>query len=218
MFRSLTRQKPRVIMLACLSASLLLSGCGGLLQSDRPGKQVFLLQPLSSDSTILQESTDPLPLDISFQVVPGLDTDRVLVLGEDASLMPIASAVWADNLPEVMTSIVRRSLTLSGKYAPAFDERNQFRIKSRLQLELQAFYAKRYGTNEPNRVEISIEGRLNCAGKQHSLLLVNNEAISGSGLAQIVAAHQRALDKTMTELLQALDTHCLLPESPVTQG
>ena len=192
---------------ALVLSALLVGACSGLLKSDQPTKHVFLLQPLSS-SAASAVTAEPMPLVISSRVVPGLDTDRILVLGYDASLTPVANARWADNLPEVMNSIVRRSLTLSGRYAPAFDDRKKVGLDSQLQLELQAFYGIGTASGEPDRVEIKIEGRLTCQDTQHAIQIDQSESVNGSGLSRIVAAHQGALNEAMEALLHALDTHC----------
>ena len=204
--RSLVIKKAGTASALILSA-LLVGACSGLLKSDQPTKHVFLLQPLSTTAAS-GVTADPMPLVISLRVVPGLDTDRILVLGYDASLTPVANARWADNLPEVMNSMVRRSLTLSGRYAPAFDDRKKVGQDSQLQLELQAFYGIGSASGEPDRVEIKIEGRLTCLDTQHAIQIDQSNSVSGTGLSRIVAAHQGALNDAMEALLRALDTHC----------
>jgi len=199
-------------LLSCaliLVLSLLLGACSGLLKSDQPVKQLFMLHPLSPpSSSTVNSQAEPLPLVISARVVPGLDTDRILVLGPDSSLTPVANARWADNLPEVISSVVRRSLSLSGRYAPEFDGPNRHRQSTRLQLELQAFYGTRNYDAETERVEIMIEGRIECLEAKHAIRISRDTAVGGTSLTRIVSAHQRVLDEAMEELLSLLDTHC----------
>ena len=49
---------------------------------------------------------------MTVSAVPGLDTDRVLALSTDARLNQYANARWPDHLPEVLTSVMKRSLAV----------------------------------------------------------------------------------------------------------
>ncbi len=196
-----------ILVFTALLLVLSLGTCSGLLKSGKPVKKVFLLQPLSSESLSTAQSGETLPLQLTSGVVPGLDTDRILVLGRDSSLTPVANARWADNLPEVFSSVMRRSLANSGRYAPT-DRRGKADNQASLHLEVQAFFGIGSG-DETHNAEIALEVVIECLGASHTLHISDSEIIGSGSLSRIVAAHQRALDSATRQLISALDRHCI---------
>jgi len=192
-----------------LALFLLLTACG-ILESGKPARQVYLLQTPLAPNPSGQMETAPT-LIISVTAVPGLDTDRILVLGHDAQLNPVANAHWPDHMPEVFTSIVRRYLSDS----------HQFRSVRRgsiarpeewlLELELQAFYGTDGTTGATSAVILQLEGMLRCAGKQQVLNITERSPVDGDTLSVLVAAHQRVVDAAMPKLSRSLISTCSDP-------
>jgi len=162
---------------------LLTQGCGGILTSDQPARQHYLLQPLDA------ASAGPGEADLALQVtaIPGLDTDQVLALGTDARLQQVSNARWTDHLPEVLTSTLQRSLESSGRFAAVRATDRAAADGWRLQLEAREFYGilDAAGNTSSVRVASSADVPSRRAWNTEPLVLVKNswlrEMTSASG-------------------------------------
>jgi uncharacterized lipoprotein YmbA len=177
----------------------LITGCSGVLESGKPSRQVYMLHsPSAAPGGSADEPAGSLVL--SVHVVPGLDTDQVQVLGTDARLLPAANARWADNLPEVFTSITRRYLSDTRQFKAVHVGSIARPDEWLVELELQAFYGIQGGSGATTGVELKLEVMLRCNGQQHIQQIEKQTGVSGDTLASLVAAHQQALDAAMQEL------------------
>lgn len=181
--------------------ALLLAACGGLLTSEQPARQVYLLQPSPSAGG---SGTAPLAA-ITVTAVPGLDTDRILALDPDARLSPYANARWADHLPEVIASVLQRSLEPAALDSTASDS-NEPTVS--VELELRAFYGIRDAAGTTSSVRAELAGTAHCTGQALDLRLSSKQRVSEERLAVVVAAHQRALDEITDDLRERLRAAC----------
>ena len=180
-------------------ATFLATACGSVLESGKPARQVYMLHTPKAPSN--PATTAPAPtLIISVHAVPGLDTDLILVLGSDAKLIPVANGHWADNMPEVFTSITRRYLSDTGQFKTVKEATIARPGEWLLSLELQAFYGTQDSAGNTDGVELKIEGLLSCGDDQHVLRIRQKAGADAASLASLVAAHQRVLDAAMREL------------------
>ncbi len=180
-------------------ACCLLLTCCGVLDSGKPARQVYLLQTPAAAAQAGPADNAPA-LTISVTAVPGLDTDRILVLGQDARLNPVANAHWPDHMPEVFTSIIRRYLSDSHQFSTVVQGSIARPGEWLLDLELQAFYGTQGSAGAISGVALKLEGLLRCDGKQHVLRIAQQTPASGENLSDLVAAHQRVTDAAMNEL------------------
>ena len=194
----------RLVTLIALSLSLT---CCGLLESGKPARQVYLLDTPLAPASSGQTPAAPT-LIISVSAVPGLDTDRILVLGEDARLNPVANAHWPDHMPEVFTSITRRYLSDSRQFLSVIQGSIARPGEWLLELELQAFYGTQSSADITSGVTLQMEGLLRCGGKHHVLRITQQSPVSGDNLSSLVAAHQRVLDAAMRELPSDIVNAC----------
>ena len=184
--------------------------CCHILDSGKPARQVYLLRapaPASAPGAIEPAST----LIISVKAVPGLDTDRILVLGDDARLNPVSNAHWADNMPEVFTSITRRYLSDSHRFAAVRQGSIARPDEWLLELELQAFYGLKPAAGATTGVLLQMEGQLHCGSGQQVLNISQRSAVNGDTLSALVAAHQRVIDAAMPELSAGVLEFCSRP-------
>lgn len=181
----------RTLILLC-AALPLACACSGLLESEQPAKQYWMLQPL--------EGVSPAsPVSVEIGVVPGLDTDRIQALAHDASLHRYANARWADNLPEVLESVVSRSM---GHPAPGDGG-------WKISLEFRAFFGRMNSLGETTGVSVEAAGFVECNGSRHALdTLDASPAVNSQNLSAIVAAHQAGLNEVTRELLTRLESKC----------
>jgi ABC-type uncharacterized transport system auxiliary subunit len=188
-------------------AALLLGACGSLLTSDQPPRQVYLLQPSPAAGS---DAAGPA-VQISVTAVPGLDTDRILALDPDARLSPYANARWADHLPEVLGSVLQRSLEPAAAAGADSRAANSAARPAIVDLELRAFYGIRGTTGTTSSVRAELAGTLGCAGHTLDLRLSAASRVAEERLAAVVAAHQRALDEMTDDLRQRLHAACAEP-------
>jgi ABC-type uncharacterized transport system auxiliary subunit len=192
------------VLLMALPA-LILAGCSGVLESNKPAREVYLLQaptitPLPPAGTTRAPAGDAVKLVLSVETVPGLDTDNIQVLHSNARLFPVANAHWPDNLPEVMRSLSRRVLVDSGLFQNVSLGTLARPGEWQLELELQAFYGLQDSANTTTAVLMELEGNLRCGEAGGVISLDSRIPLHSSGLPELVAAHQQALN----EVLQAL--------------
>ena len=130
-------KKPRLPLL--FVSTLLLASCSGVMDSAQPAKQYYMLSPLSGGAGTGGTAQGP-ELSLAVSAVPGLDSDRVQALSGDARLNYYANARWPDHLPEVLTSVIKRSLSASGQFS-GVTQGNRVRGDGwLLQLEVQQFF------------------------------------------------------------------------------
>ena len=182
------------------------AGCG-ILESGKPARQVYLLQ---TPSPVGQSNpaASPPALIISVKAVPGLDTDRILVLGPDARLVPVANAHWPDHMPEVFTSITRRYLSNTEQYHAVREGSIARPDEWLLELELQAFYGIQGSADVASSVVLQMEGALRCGNLQQVLRVEQQALVRGDNLSILVAAHQQVIDAGMQELSAKLSEAC----------
>lgn len=185
----------------------LVTGCSGVLESGKPARQVYMLH--SSSVTSGASASEPVgSLVLSVHVVPGLDTDQVQVLGTDARLLPAANARWADNLPEVFTSVTRRYLSNTRQFKSVHVGSIARPDEWLVELELQAFYGTQGSSGATTGVDLKLEVMVRCNEQQHVREIEQQAGVAGDTLATLVAAHQQALDAAVRELPGLITQAC----------
>ncbi len=183
------------------------SGCSGLFISDVPADKVFLLVPLADGPPGSAQVNLP-KLTLNVDIVPGLDTDRLLVLGPHAELNHHATARWQDYLPEVLSSVIRRSLEQAGLFSkvrigiPGGDD------DWTLQLEVREFYSLANSTGQIRNVQATIGATIDCHSHEHSFSLTATKPVSEHNIEAVVRAHQLVVDQIQRELIQELEQVC----------
>lgn len=194
------------VFFAAVLVAVFLAACGSVLDSGKPARQVYLLQtPTATRATA--ETIAPALL-ISVTAVPGLDSDRIMALGRDARLVPVANAHWADHMPEVFNSILRRYLSETRQFHSVQDSGIARPGEWQLDLELQAFYGLLDSGGSTTAVQLKLEGLLRCGEAQHVLRIAEESSVDSSSLASLVAAHQRVVDAAMQGLPQRIIAAC----------
>jgi ABC-type uncharacterized transport system auxiliary subunit len=183
---------PVRILIFLMLAMPVISACSGLLESEQPARQYWMLSPV----TDLEPPSRPVVLDLS--AVPGLDTDRVQALAHDAALHRYANARWADNLPEVLDSVLTRSLDNPDASGAAW----------RLELQVHEFFGRMNSAQQTTSVSVSVAGTVQCQETRHRLNAHASPEVRSENLSAIVAAHQAGLDDVTRQLVRQLEAHC----------
>jgi ABC-type uncharacterized transport system auxiliary subunit len=200
---NMRRGTPLIVLLLLFTVS----GCGGILTSDQPARQYYALMPLGSAAGGDGATAGPA-LVVGVRAVPGLDTDRILALGPDARLNRYANARWPDHLPEVLASVLQRSLTFSGEFGRVGQGERAMGDEWLLQLEVQEFYGIYNADGSTTSVTIAMMAALSCNGRETVLHLSAARPVREERLETIVAAHQAGLDDVTRQVLARIGEFC----------
>lgn len=203
MFRHPTDIRP---VIGILLITLALTACKGLFQSEKPALNVWWLQPLTVAPRV-EDAVAPATLVLDFTVVPGLDTERILALSSDAQLKPYAGARWADALPDLIASLVSRSLQGSGRFEVVEHGRAGAAAPAcKMQLELSEFFADIDPGGRTRGVSVGIAGNYRCGAAQaRELKSRAHVGVDAQGMSAIVAAFQKALDQVTLDVIKQMD-------------
>jgi ABC-type uncharacterized transport system auxiliary subunit len=192
------------LMLALLPL-VMLQACSGVLTSEQPARQYYLLQPLDVGAANTGQGPE-LALEVS--AVPGLDTDRIQSLGPDARLQPFGNARWPDHVPEVLTSALQRSLESTGQFGAVRTAGHAPAGGWLLQLEVREFYGVQDEAGATPSVRVYLAGSISCGDQSHPLGLRDNQPVAARRLANVVAAHQAGLDGVTRQLIERIQQLC----------
>ena len=192
----------RSLITSLLFATVFISACSGLNQSDKPATTTWWLDALGEGVSV--SPTDPaVKVDVTVTVVPGLDTHRILTLSNNAELNKYAGARWADSLPELVGSLVSRSLVASGRFEIVSSRGGTDACD--LELEVQEFYARLDAGGHTTGTQVAMDGFYRCDGAESVRIQLNASApVHDDRMAVIVAAFQGALDEVTKGLLNSL--------------
>lgn len=188
-------------------AALLAQGCSGLLTSEQPARSTYMLMPLEGPA---MPAHDPpgTRLTVEMTAVPGLDTNRIQALGSDARLNQYGNTRWPDHLPEVLASVLRRSLESSGQFDSVREGPVSREGDWHLKLEVREFYGILDTTGDTASVRVALAGSLNCDGRPIALNLHDANPVTEQRVASVVAAHQAGLDGITRQLVELIGTSC----------
>jgi ABC-type uncharacterized transport system auxiliary subunit len=202
----MTNKTPMHAWLVLMLSWLLLGGCSGLLTSDRPAATTWWLQPFEAAAQPAVEARQPLALTLA--VVPGLDTNELLTMEPGAQLNRVAGAYWADHLPELLTSLVLRSLPATGRFSAPVAASRAPAGGCLLSLQVQGFWLQLDAAQLPRSADIMASGTLSCpdTGLSMPLRLSTSTPVSSTDRPALVAAMQRSFNGLVEELLARLAT------------
>lgn len=190
-----------------LASIILVSACAGTLTSDHPARQYYLLEPLSLPAP--ERAVRPMPsLALTVSAVPGLDTDHIQAINADSRLNQYANARWADFLPEVLGSVLRRSLVSSSQFDSVNTNTAPDSSDWILELEIQKFYGVQNSNGSTSTIVAEFEGLLLCKDQNHQMQLSASIPVHEEKLSVVVKAHQKALDNITRQLLDAISKNC----------
>ncbi len=190
-------------MLGILALLFGAAGCAGLLDSDHPPERVYWLEPLIVQESMVVDGARP-SLTVSVSAAPGLDTDRLLILEPGARLNYYAAARWPDNNPEVLESLLRKTLESTGRYSRVAAGPTSRSTDWELKLEVRALYT----LANARMVRMVLSGYISCPGSDHAIAMQANVGIDDNRLSEIVAAYQHALREVSQQLVAQLAETC----------
>lgn len=181
-----------------------IAACSGLLNSDQPAERVYWLEALVVQQAVVADASLP-SLAVSVAAVPGLDTDRLLILGPGARLNHYVAARWPDNIPEVLESLLRTTVESTGRYSRVTAGSTSRSTDWALELEVRELYTL---VNASENVRMMLSGYVSCRASDHAIELQATVGIDDNRLSQIVAAYQYALREVSRQLVTQLAEAC----------
>jgi ABC-type uncharacterized transport system auxiliary subunit len=199
--------KNKTFLPALALVTLLLAACSGVMDSKQPARQQYMLIPFSTSADAPGALQGP-ELSLAVSAVPGLDSDRVQALSGDARLNHYANARWPDHLPEVLASVMKRSLAASGHFS-AVEEGTRAKDDGwLLVLEVQQFYGIQNASGNTSSVIVEMAGSVECNDRRGSFTLSDSNPVADERLSAVVAAHQQGLDDVTRQLLEQISKTC----------
>lgn len=199
--------KTKIIVPILALAIPLVTACSGVMNSSQPARQTYMLMPLSGEPAAATTGQGPA-LSMTLSAVPGLDTDRIQALGSNAELNRYANSRWPDHLPEVLTSVIQRSLVSSGRFSAVKLASGANDGGWHLQLEVEKFYGLQNAAGETTRVVVEISGSIECNDHGELFSLTDSVTVSAERLSAVVAAHQQGLDNVTQQLVNEIFGAC----------
>ena len=194
----------RYLVVHLLLIASVLGACSGLNRSDEPANKTWWLQPYTG-MVQMAFPTAVLPVAVDVTVVPGLDTNRILTLADNAQLNHYAAARWVDNTPELLTSLTSRTLLATGRFQVEPGRSMRRAEGCRLQLEVKEFFATITASGQTTSVQVAADGKYLCGpGSPIAITLGAAVPVADESMTGIVAAFQQALDEVMEDLLNQL--------------
>ena len=178
-----------------------------MLTSDRPAERIYWLEPLIVPVAVAADSPQP-SLAVSVSAAPGLDTDRLLILGPGARLNHYAAARWPDNIPEVLESLLRTTLESTGRYSRVTAGPISRSTDWALELEVRELYTLADDSDHAHTVRMVLSGYIVCLESDHAIALQAAVRIDDNRLSRIVAAYQHALSEVSRQLVDHTAEAC----------
>jgi len=119
-----------------------------------------------------------------------------------------ANARWPDHLPEVLTSVMKRSLASTGQFSVIEASDRKVGGGWLVKLEVQRFYGLQNASGDTSSVVIQMSASIECKGMNRSYTLTDSNPVADQRLSAVVAAHQRGLDEITRRLLEKISEAC----------
>jgi cholesterol transport system auxiliary component len=183
-----------------------LCACSGLLRSNAPPLQLYVLQTPSVQNAP-QAAVASLRISRP-QAAPGLNTDRIALLRPENRLDYYAGSRWSATLPEVISQLQLGVFQSDTAWSAVADDRSNFNAEYLLQTSIERFAAE-YATD---RGAPMIRVDLHCLLIRRSDgVLLGSFAVSESQPAQenrmasVVAAFSAAAGRAMVSVVGQSD-------------
>lgn len=190
----------------CLLVLILFAiACSGLTKSDKPAISKWWLEPYVAGEVAVAAGP-PVNVAVLVKVVPGLDTDRILTLSNNSELGQFASVRWVGHSPELVKSLLERSLQATGRFAIVSESTASRPGNCLLELELLEFFADIGPEGRTTGVSVSAQGAFHCAAAAPVEIRTNvSIPVADERMTVIVAAFQRAMDQVTREIINKLN-------------
>ncbi len=215
----------RLILL--MSMGVLASGCSGLLHSDDPPVQTYVLRAAVSPTLAATEQAQALdaartasaapakssvPIDAppSLQVPrpqadPGLSTELITLVRSDHRMDHYASSNWPGALPDVVETLAVDTLRASGQWSAVHDAPSPFTADYLLQINIRRFEADYTGAGEAPKVYVTLDCTIARRLGRELLTSFVAEGVADTQenkMSTVVAAFEKAANMALASMAQ----------------
>jgi cholesterol transport system auxiliary component len=194
---------PRLLPMALLGT---LCGCSGLLRSNAPPLQLYVLQaPVvpSAPQAAVASLRISRPL-----AAPGLNSDRIALLRPENRLDYYAGSRWSATLPEVISQLQLSVFQSDPVWSAVADDRSNFNADYLLQTSIERFAAQYAADGGPPLIRIDLHClliRRSDGALLGSFPVSESQAAQENRMASVVAAFSAAAGRAMVALTGQAD-------------
>ena len=206
-----------------LSTGMLLTGCSGLLHSDDPPVQIYVLRAAVSPIRAANEqalalneartaSASPAQTEAppSLQVPrpqadPGLATELITLVRSDHRMDRYAGSSWAGALPDVVETLAMDTLRASGNWSSVNDAPSPFAADYLLQIDIRRFEADYTGGGEAPKVYVTLDCTIaRRVGREllTSFVAEGTADADANKMSAVVAAFEKAANTALATMAQ----------------
>jgi cholesterol transport system auxiliary component len=135
---------------------------------------------------------------------PGLEGDRIVVVGADQRLDAYAASRWAGPLPDVVAALAVETLRSSGRFSVVADERAPFPADYLLRLTVRHFEAQYNAPDVAPAVRVTLDGVVGRRGDREVIGTFTAEAsttATANRLGAVVGAFEQSARSALATVL-----------------
>lgn len=188
-------------------ASLLLVSCAGVLESNEPAPQSYVLRSGARPDAAAKPGAGPMQvLQIErVQAGPGLDTDYIVLVRADRRFDYFAGSRWADSTPQLIEALLVDTLRDSGRFRAVFGNTAAFPPDYSLSATVRRFEADYAAGEETPTVHVVFDVSLG-RRKDGALLAAFSAAARTTArenrMTAVVAAFEAATQTALADVSQ----------------
>jgi len=194
-------------LLAPLALGLMLGGCGGLLRSNAPAEQTYLLRPAAATAPAAAAKATLQLLPVAVQ--PGLDTTRIALARPGNRLDWYAGARWAGSLGDVTTALLAQSLRDSGRFAQVASDAAAVDADVVLAVTVRRFEAEQSAEGAVPVAQVRLDCTLSSLSAHRQLAAFTASAavpVQDNRLGAVVAALEHAAQQAVAQVIEQAAT------------
>jgi len=190
-------------LILMFSIGVLVSGCSGLLHSDNPPMQIYVLRAAASPALAPKEQPSlqvPRP-----QADPGLASELITLVERDHRMDHYAGSSWPGALPDVVETLAIDTLRASGHWSAVHDAPSPFTADYLLQINIRRFEADYTAGGEAPKVYVTLDCTI---ARRIGRELLTSFVAEGSADAEankmgaVVAAFEKAANQALATMAQ----------------
>jgi cholesterol transport system auxiliary component len=198
-------------LILMLPIGVLLSGCSGLLHSDSPPVQIYVLRAAVSPTLAANEQAQALDAArASLQVLrpqadPGLSSELITLVERDHRMDHYAGSSWPGALPDVVETLAIDTLRASSQWSAVHDAPSPFSADYLLQINIRRFEADYTAGGEAPKVYVTLDCTIARRIGRELLTSFVAEGVAdaeANKMSAVVAAFEKAANQAVAAMAQ----------------
>ena len=188
---------------AAFSLAILLAACAGMLPGSGAPPDLYTLTPKSTYASNLPTVTWQLAVEVPV-AAESLNNSRIALRHDPLSLLYYKGARWTERAPVMVQTLLIESFENSGKIVAVARKATDIRADYVLKTDLREFQAE-YDAGGAPVAHVRLNAKLVVMPKRAIIASETFESsvqAAGSDVAQVVAAFDSALGKTLKQIVE----------------